>query len=345
GALEIVIATVALSLGVFSDTAYTVIVIVPMVTSVFASFSLRLAVRGWRGSPDEQERLDREEVLSRNVVVKNSRLLLPSRGGPASIGAAQVAHFAWPPESAVTVMSVTEKGSEGVDIEVLRNVFFDREVEHKQVNADDPAAAIIAEAGLGYGALIIGVAVAHHGQLLSPTVDEIIRQSPVPVVIVRRARNLDRPLPAAFSRALVPVGGGRSSRAAQEVAFGISNDLGTDLVLTHVVNKHQALHVPSIFGRMRADEPSAEVANTLLSQAVARADELGLSATTDVRHGASTGTELVRAATEVEADVVVIGASIRNVDGRPYLGHSAETVLEQCDATVVVVATRTLTED
>ena len=39
GALEIVIASVGLSLSVFSETAYTVIVLVPLVTSVFASVS------------------------------------------------------------------------------------------------------------------------------------------------------------------------------------------------------------------------------------------------------------------------------------------------------------------
>ena len=42
GALEIVIASVGLTLGVFSETAYTVIVLVPLVTSVFAAVSLRI---------------------------------------------------------------------------------------------------------------------------------------------------------------------------------------------------------------------------------------------------------------------------------------------------------------
>ena len=36
----------------------------------------------------EQERLDREEALARNLVVNSSRILLPSQGEPASIAAA-----------------------------------------------------------------------------------------------------------------------------------------------------------------------------------------------------------------------------------------------------------------
>ena len=110
GALEIVIASVGLSLGVFSETAYTVIVIVPLVTSVFAAVSLRVVVRGWRGSPDERERLDREEALSRNLVVKSSRILLPSQGGPASIAAAQLVQLAWPLEAPATLVSVVDGG-------------------------------------------------------------------------------------------------------------------------------------------------------------------------------------------------------------------------------------------
>ena len=50
GALEIVIASVGLSLGVFTETAYTVIVIVPLITSIFAAVSLRIVVRDWRGT-------------------------------------------------------------------------------------------------------------------------------------------------------------------------------------------------------------------------------------------------------------------------------------------------------
>ena len=128
GALEIVIASVGLSLGVFTETAYTVIVIVPLATSIFAAVSLRIVVRDWRGSEEEQERLDREEALSRNLVVKSSRILLPSQGHPASIAAAQIVQFAWPKEAPATILTVG--GGEQVDVEVLRAVLDEREVDH-----------------------------------------------------------------------------------------------------------------------------------------------------------------------------------------------------------------------
>ncbi len=336
GTLEIVIASVGLSVGVFSETAYTVIVIVPLVTSVFAAVSLRIVVRGWRGSADERERLDREEALSRNLVVKSSRILLPSRGGPASISAAQLVQFAWPVEAPATLVSVTDGGGKP-DVSVLEAVLNERSVDHRTVSADNAASEISAESRLGYGVIAVGVATRHEGQLYSPMVDEILLNATIPVIIVRRARDLERPLPAAFSRVVVPVTGTRSSSAAQEVAFSISEQLGTEVLLTHVLNR-RAL-VPRML-KLRSSEadPSEEIAEELMDIATVRAVEAGIWPRTMIRSSADVPSALVDAAKDEDCDLVVLGAQLRNVDGRPFLGHTVETVLEQCDATVAVVA-------
>ncbi len=366
GALEIVIASVGLSLGVFSETAYTVIVIVPLVTSVFAAVSLRLAVRDWMGSPAERERLEREEALSRNLVVRSSRLLLPSRAEPASIAAAQLMHFAWPVQVPATVISVAADsgsgasyGSDGAagrwpDITIIRNVLHGRDVDHRQVRVASGAGAvvagaIVAEARLGYGAICVGVAGRHEGQLYSPMVDELLLHSPLPVVIVRRADDLETPLPGAFTRAIVPVTGTRSSRAAQEVAFGVSGQLGTEVVLTHVVQRQrpQLRMLPARLARTRLatrvlgedrNESARQVVDSLMESARSRGSEMGIDARTLVPEGSSVASTLVAAAEEQQADLVVLGASLRNVDGRPFLGHTVETVLERCSANVAVVA-------
>ena len=64
-----------------------------------------------------------------------------------------------------------------------------------------------------------------------------------------------------------------------------------------------------------------------------------------MREGASPGEALVETARIEEADLVVLGAQLRNVDGRPFIGHTVETVLERSDATVVVVAQPRSRED
>jgi Kef-type K+ transport system membrane component KefB/nucleotide-binding universal stress UspA family protein len=335
GALEIVIASVGLSLGVFTETAYTVIVIVPLVTSIFAAVSLRIVVRDWRGSEEEQERLDREEALSKNLVVKSSRVLLPSQGHPASIAAAQIVQFAWPKEAPATILTVG--GSDQVDIEVLKAVLDEREVDHAHVAGPSVAASIVTESKLGYGVVVVGVAARHEGVLYSPMVDELLLNAVTPVVIVRRARRLERPLPAAFSRVIVPVTGTRSSRSAQEVAFAISTQLGTEVVLLHIVDRVNEL--PRIFARRNAADDSAHTAaRSMMASAVERASQAGIGARQLIREGRSAGEALVQVSRSEDADLVVLGAKLRNVDGRPFLGHTVETVLERSDATVVVVA-------
>jgi Kef-type K+ transport system membrane component KefB len=82
GAVEIVVATVGLSLGILNGSSYTVIVLMAMATSVAAPPLLRLALRDWQGSEEEQARLERERMLRSNVLVRASRVLLPSHGGP-----------------------------------------------------------------------------------------------------------------------------------------------------------------------------------------------------------------------------------------------------------------------
>ena len=341
GALEIVIASVGLSLGVFTETAYTVIVIVPLITSIFAAVSLRIVVRDWRGTDKEQERLDREEALAKNLVVTSQRILLPSKGHPASIAAAEVALFAWPKEAPSTILTV---GDEDADISVLEAVLDEREVDHNRSSGvsigsgRDVAASIVAESNLGYGVVVVGVAERHEGVLYSPMVDELLLNAVTPVVIVRRARGLDRPLPPAFSRAIVPVTGTPSSRSAQEVAFAISAQLGTEVLLTHVVNRVNQL--PRIFARRgtAVDDPAIAAAESMMARAVERAHEAGISPREILREGASAGEALVDTARTEQADLVVLGAQLRNVDGRPFIGHTVEAVLERSGATVVVVA-------
>ena len=263
GALEIVIATVALDLSVFNETSYTVIVLVPIVTSLFASIALRLIVRGWRGDPGEIERLEREEALSGNLLVNTSRILLPSRGGRASIGAAQVMQFAWPLEAGATILTVNQSqgrllnrflrgggGSEAenlqqpvrdlseIDITPLQNVLYEREVEHRTVRSPDVVDAIVSESQLGYGVIGLGVARNEEGVLsISSMAEELLAVSTLPILIVRPPSDRH---PAAFSRVLVPAAARPTTRMACEVAFSISAQLGTQVTLAYIVEEKSA---------------------------------------------------------------------------------------------------------
>ena len=446
GTLEIVIASVGLSLGVFNTASFTIIVLVPLVTSIFASVALRIVVFNWRGDAAEIRRLEREKALSENLVVRTSRLLIPSRGGPASITAAQLMHCSWPPEAEVTVFTAADRRS-AFDFGPLENVLHGREVDFERVRERDVAQSLAKEAALGYGAIGMGVQSTEEiGQVISPLVDEVLRVSPIPVVVVRRGRNLDRPLPGAYAKALVPASGGPASRAAAEVAANLSAQLGTQLVLAHIVGSAEAMaglrRLPSVgAGGMRAgsgqdgdvdddpdrafdevlarlqgagalpdtategaEEPAGPdpagrgrsgasraggeagagpagatdggwtaltgstmgrfatflqapldllrprrlamlrsparatgVGQQVLHQAAQLVAGVGVEPELVTRPGTSVAIELLDLVQETEADLVVMGANLRRLRDRPFLGHTVETVLRRCDATVALV--------
>ena len=357
GALQVVLATAGLSVGVLTTASYTVIILMSVVTSLAVPPLLRLTLGGWAGTEEEQERLGREEQLERNVVVRGQRLLLASRGSRSSIVAAELLSAAWPEETAVTVLSIggAATGEVPPAVQAILDVLADRPVEHRRLRSESVAEEILAEANLGYGAIAVGAAdEPEGGHLLSPVLDELLMRSPLPVIIVRRPRLDGAAMPAAFQKVLVPVTGTPSSRAGQEVACNVSLSLGTQVVLAHVVTRSDGdgrragAPLAAVGAGSRPAPPPAPPrrelaaaeggAQVVLRGAWETAIDMGVEPEVVLRHGRSAGDEILAAAQEVGADVLALGATVRQVEGRPFLGHTVEQVLARSDATVVVVA-------
>ena len=332
GALEIVIATLGLSLGVLNDESYTAIVVMAIVTSMAAPPLLRIVLQGWKGTDQERARLEQEETLRTNQVVRNRRVLLLSEGGPSSIMAAQIVDLTWPEDVDATVLTVTG------DEEGLRPVvasFANRNVEIRRIDAEGIAEAVLEEAKLGYGAIAAGAPSLSPDNLLSPLVDELLSDHEVPMLVVRRGRAIEGELPWAHARAVVPVAGTANARAAQEVAFNLSNRLGTEIVLTHVLSPEPAVVGAREEGTAAQAEP---IAKELLDSAETFGTKLGARTRRSVRRGTSVAEEICAQVLETESDLVVVGTSIRRGGGL-FLGHTVERILEVCESTVVVVLT------
>ena len=351
GALEVVIATVGLSLGVLNDTAYTAVVLVPLLTSLLSAVGLRLAVRNWEGTEAERTRLQKEEALASNVIVRDERILFPTRSGRHSLVAAQILHFAWPPEAEVTIARVLKDGETA------------RRRQHRAGAQRLPRAGPRGDVGqlgrrrVGAGGRSPARVRCHRGgcgrhprrrtgdehphgadtpTLLGDLASQLLDETTVPLLIARPARNQEGRLPV-ISRVVVPVSGGRSSRAAQEVAFSISADLGTEVILTHVVDRPAPEpRCLGCSGGTRVDDRT-EVAERLLREASERAAAGGVRARTELRRSESPADALLELVNEVEADLVLVGGRARSSEGHVFLGHTVEQVLEDCDATVAVV--------
>jgi len=331
GALEIVIATVGLSLGVLNERSYTVIVLMAMATSMLAPPLLRRVLAGWDGDPAERRRIDLETQLETNVIVTSGRVLLPTTGGLSSIVAAQVVGLAWPASTEVQLLTV---GDAEVDLEAVRNVLPDRTVEHTRVAGSDIAGAILDEAKLGYAAIVIGSSVNRsEPHLVSSLVDVVVNHSPIPAVVVRRPDS--QRLPWAFSRALLPLAGSQASRGAQEIGAYLSANIGTHLHQLHVatgsmlpMNEILADHSP---------RPSA--VRQIVNGAAAFATRLGARHTTIVEAGDNAGDRIVETAEELRADIVILAGSSRSGGEDLFLGHTIHHVLDNVDVTIVVAVT------
>lgn len=348
GAVEIVVATVGLTLGVLSAASYTVVVLMAMATSMMAPPLLRWALSGWKGSREERERLERERVLGANVLLRPLPILLPSHGGPNSVLAARLLDLAWPDEAEAVVLSVGSDAPEE-DLRRVAAAFQRRVVRREKTRSGDPLGAILDHAALGYGAIALGATDAGvAGRLVSPFVDDLLATSPLPVVMVRRGAGQEEPADElAIHRILVPAIGTQPGRAAQEMAFGLAARLGAEVVIAHVVTAPtpaQEVALPSwlqdTLGPGAAPTPAdvrIAMAERVVAEARALADDFGASARTVIRTGPFAPDVLLAIARDEQVDLVVLAANLRQLSGRPFLGHGVEYLLERSECAVSVV--------
>ncbi len=397
GTLQVILAAGGLALGVFSTATYTVVIVLAIASSLAVPPFLRLVLSGWEGSPDERSRLEHEARMEHNVVVRGDRILCATAGSPSSLLAAEVVQVAWPSAAEATVVSISPRtgegrsleadppdagqpGSQGADaIAAVTGVFAGREIEAKELDTADVLDAIVAEANLGYGVLVLGAATRPQPErILSAVVDEVLVRSPIPMVIARTPPTVRRPSAArgssrvfraegslphsfdlersphdllrSFGRVLVPVNGTPASRAGEELAGGLAAACRLPAVLTHVITRD--VPPPGRTRRPGGPDPSAswaggrsivtrrsmpvETGRQILSEAAGTMAPLGVRTRRMIRQGTDAGAEIISAARSTRAGVIVLGASVQVVAGRPFLGHTVEHVLDQTDVAVVV---------
>ncbi|HSJ98052.1 MAG TPA: universal stress protein, partial [Myxococcota bacterium] len=282
-------------------------------------------------------------------LVRPLPILLPSHGGPNSVLAARLLDLAWPDEAEAVVLSVGGDAPEA-DVQRVAQAFTRRVARRERVRGGDRLGAILDHAALGYGVIALGATDAVvAGRLVSPLVDELLSASGLPVVMVRRgAGDADPDDPAlSIRRILVPAVGTQPGRAAQEMAFGLAAGLGAEVVIAHVVTAPtpaQEVALPSWLQDRFAGAPGAApdagriaVAERVVDEARALAAEFGAHARAEIRTGLFAPDVLLALARDEQVDLIVLAANLRQLSGRPFLGHGVEYLLEKSECAVAVV--------
>jgi Kef-type K+ transport system membrane component KefB/nucleotide-binding universal stress UspA family protein len=330
GALEIIIATVGLSIGVLNDSSYTIVVIMAIATSMMASPLLRAITRNWPGSPDEVIRLQREERLAGNVFLRPSRSLMIADGGPGAAFAAQIADAALPDECPVTILRTTPDPN--LVLDVMR-ALQQRNLELAATNGEVES-GVRQQLALGYGTAIAATP-ATTCEEFSLELRTLLLEPDLPVILVRPSRS-QRPAP---SRLLLPLSTSLPARAATELAVAVAADLELQLDVLHVRSDVDVADAAA--GRLRRAGlrgTADPVAQQMLASVSDNAGEAGVWPRRIVVSYASRAAGILEVSRRRRSDLVVIGVEVKDVGGTVHLGQTATQLLADPDLGLLVVA-------
>ncbi|MDQ4078657.1 MAG: cation:proton antiporter [Chloroflexota bacterium] len=338
GAMEIIVASIGLSLGILTQDMYSIIVLMAMATSLMAPTALRWVLQ--RVEPEEQEleRLRREELAVGSLIANVHRVLLPVRGPRNVVEAAHlVEQLATTQALSVTLLHVAKQGEQKHGRKLLDEIddlFPSVELVKKVVAHDEPAEAILAEAKKDYDLLLLG-APAREGNsqvLFAPIVDYLMRLAPCPTIVVKGAPSKAEWPP---KQILVPTDGSAAARRAAEVGFALASADGSEVTILNVVRQVESAYVLDAEGRML--ERQMEVAGQVVHQLRELAEARGVESEGEVRTGRNAESVILEVAEEERMDLIVLGTDLKPGTDRLFLGPRVETILAQAPCMVVVV--------
>lgn len=343
GALEIIIATIGLSLGVLTEAMFAVIVLVAIATSLMAPPILTRALARVPMSEEERARLGREASHQRSLLGNVHRVLLPTRGGSNSQLAAQLlAKVAATSDFDIVALAASGASPTALDrvTDHLRGM--DKRLRRVVVPTGDPAEAILQEANKGgHDLIVLGAtesrtAADPGSALFSPLVDRVLQESPVPVLLVAsRFVSDDQRLPDRVAERVLLVSAGEDvdGRAA-EVAFALAHGPESLVDVLHVVAP------PSTWTVLDPDEVGR--ARELGEEIAGRQAAVGLATGTLVRVDVRVSDlplagQVAEAAATLGATVIVIRSDVQPVTRRAFLGHEVDQLVRHAPCPVVIV--------
>ncbi len=349
GAMEIIIATIGLQLGILSQDMFSIIVIMAMATSLMAPAALRWVLKRVQPEQQELERLRREEMAVGSLVADIHRVLLPvrrrddgdDRAALKTVEARLLERIGVHTNISVTLFNVAEPGERALGAAYLREIagiFEGSEVVRKVVESTDSAGALLDEAAKDYDLLVLGASERHRDSdvLFSPLVDTLVRLSPAPTMVVQGPRQLQDWGP---ERILVPVTGTDASRHAAELAFALARPGQKSVLILNVVEyeegdyDYRGTAGPAL--RVRRHERAQQITGGLA--------ELGglydVQALTLVEEGRNPDDAILQVAEREQIDLIVLGTDLRPGSTRLFLGPRVENILMRADCPVVILNT------
>ena len=359
GAMEIIVATIGLSLGVLNQQMYSIIVMVAIVTSLMAPPLLRWTLSKVVMGEEEAQRLQQEEHESQSFIKQVQRVLIPTSGGPNVQFAAQlVGYLAEQNELEVTALYATsDKKSVHKSAATTKDDAADSalksvaaamqlpstaELKNKVVSGRNKAEVILNEAQRGYNLIVMGASEQRQSNstMFNLLVDRVVQEAPCATLVVKSYS----PIPKGeacdieaqpIRHILVPTVGSEYSKNAVEVASTIAAQTGALVTLIHVINLPQVEYI--LYDQQTLD-PVRDIAQQLVEHQAEIGRVLGAKVDFKVLEGKSPEHSILDFARTEQVDLIVLGSNIRMITGRVFFGHRVDAILSKAHCPVAVIS-------
>ena len=340
GAMEIIIATIGLQLGILSQDMFSIIVVMAMATSLMAPAALKWVLARVEPSEEEVRRLQQEALEEGSLIANVHRVLLPVRyraGGVPHVQQVEARLLEqFGRDLSITLFTVVpphERAEAHARLAEIAKLFVKAEVVRRVREADDPGAAILDEAARDYDLLILGASEKSGTAevVFNLLTDHLVRFAPCPTMVVKPHVDMVWP-PGTI---LVPFNGTAAARTAAEVAFAVAGNTQARVTLLTVLE--------------RADDPydldlsqvahARQLANAYdaLEEARGLGESRGVLAETEVRFAEVAEEAVLETASRRGADLIVLGSDVRVGTNRLHLGPRIEAIIDGAPCPLVLV--------
>jgi Kef-type K+ transport system membrane component KefB len=344
GAIQIIVATIGLSFGILSQEIYSLIIITAVVTSLMAPVMLKWTISKVIPEDSESKRLQQEELLKDNILVRVHRVLLPvrkreiSQASPSKLIEARILErIGRKTDLSVTLLTISDEKEKAASQQFLNTLagFFKKFPVNKKIfESKNTLESILDEVRKDYDLLIVGATERQKNSdmLFNPIVDNLVRLSPCPSIVVQSS-NVDenwRP-----SQILVPTNGSLASKRAAEVAFGIAYHDHDQVHILNVVESKDNFASLDIEGSSK--ERRLTFAHQIVEELKRLGESLNVNTFTEVEIGEEPDKVILKMSKEKNFDLIILGTDIRPGTDKLYLGPRVERILNNCTCPVLVV--------
>ncbi len=348
GAMEIIIATVGLSLGVLTQDMFSIVVVMAIATSLMAPFALRWVLARVTIGQEEADRLRREALASRSLVAGIHRVLLPVRIQPEAhapiqrVQARLLQRLHRENTLSITLLTVAREGERAeaqAFLASLRGLFAEGEVQTKVVTSASSQEAILAEAQKDYDLLMLGASRGPDTDdriLFSSRVDEMVRAAPCPTLVVH-----GEAVPKEWdaTRILVPTNGADPARNAAELAFQLSGGGDDEVLILNIIAEAELASAQGVPENERVVTRRRLIAQEFVDELRDLGEGAGVVTNGEVRTAESPEIGILSTVDKKGVNLILLGTGVRAGRDRLYLGPRVEKILLSARCPVAVFNT------